>query len=247
MKIIPIKTNKIIPRKQNLFQVINKFIPLLKDRSIVVITSKIVSICEGRVVKIGKVDKKRLIEKEADYYISPEKNKYNITLTIKKNLLIPTAGIDESNGNGYYVLWPKNPQQTANNVRKFLKNKFSLEHIGVIITDSKTTPLRWGTTGIALSHSGFSALNNYIDKPDIFGRPLHVTKANVMDALAAASVLVMGEGDEQTPLAIIEETSFIEFQERNPYQSELKELHISIKDDLYAPLLEAVKWLRGKK
>lgn len=246
MKTISIKTHK-ITSSQALSQIINRYISSLKEKSIVVITSKIVSICEGRVVKIGEIDKKKLIEQEAEYYLPSYGNKYNITLTIKRNLLVPTAGIDESNGNGYYVLWPKDPQKTANEIREYSKKKFSLRHVGVIITDSRTTPLRWGTTGIAIAHSGFSALNNYIGKPDIFGRPLHVTKANIVDALAAAAVLVMGEGNEQTPLAIIEDLPFVKFQDRNPSKSELKGLQISMRDDLYAALLKGVEWLRGGK
>lgn len=246
MEIIPLKTHKITPG-ENIFEVIEQYVSSLKEKSIVAITSKIVSTCEGRVIKIGKIDKKELIEKEADYYLPPQQNKYNITLTIKNSLLVPTAGIDESNGNGYYVLWPKDPQKTANKLREHLKNRFSLRQVGVIITDSKTTPLRWGTTGITLSHSGFSALNNYIGKPDIFGRFLHVTKANVMDGLAAAAVLAMGEGNEQTPLAVITGVSFVKFQTRNPTKPELKQLQISIKDDLYATLLKGAKWRRGAR
>ncbi len=245
MQVNPIKTDK-ITTKQSLLKLLERYLLSCKDKSIVVITSKIVSICEGRVAKIGEVDKKELIEQEAEYYLPPDQNKYNITLTIKKNLLVPTAGIDESNGNGYYILWPKDPQKTANRVRAYLKKKFALRNLGVIITDSRTTPLRWGTTGIAIAHSGFSALNNYIGQPDIFGRPLHVTKANVVDALAAAAVLVMGEGNEQTPLALIEDVPFVKFQDRNPSKLELRGLQIPIKDDLYAALLKGVKWLRGK-
>ncbi len=94
MKIFPIKTHKIRPYKQNLFEILDKYLKSLKERSIVVITSKIVSICEGRVVKMEKADKKELIEQEAEYFLPPEENKYNITLTIKGNLLVPTAGID---------------------------------------------------------------------------------------------------------------------------------------------------------
>lgn len=246
MKIFPIKTHKIRPYRQNLFEILDKYLERLSQRSIVVIASKIVSICEGRVVKIEKTDKKELIEQEAEYFLPPEENKYNITLTIKGNLLVPTAGIDESNGAGYYILWPKNPQKTANEVREYLSDRFSIKKVGVIITDSKTTPLRWGTTGIAIAHSGFAALNNYIGKPDIFGRKLKVTKANVLDALAVSAVLVMGEGNEQTPLAIIEDIPFVKFQNRNPSEKELREFHIDMEDDLYRPLLKSIKWRKGE-
>lgn len=245
MKIKVIKTNKIIPNSESLYAILDRYLTTFKEHSVFAITSKIVSICEGRVIKIEDADKKQLINREAELLLPPEENKYNITLTIKNNLLIPTAGIDESNGNGYYVLWPFTPQNTANNVRDYLCNRFSLNQVGVIITDSKTTPLRWGTTGVAVVHSGFLALNNYIGKSDIFGRELRVTKANIMDALAVTAVLIMGEGSEQTPLAVIEDIPFVQFQDRNPTEEELNELKISLDDDLYAPLLKAVKWRKG--
>ncbi len=247
MKIFSIKTHKIRPYKQNLFEILDKYLKSLKERSIVVITSKIVSICEGRVVKMEKADKKELIEQEAEYFLPPEKNKYNITLTIKGNLLVPTAGIDESNGNGYYILWPEDSQKTANEVRQYLCKRFSIKKVGVIITDSKTTPLRWGTTGVAIAHSGFASLNDYIGKPDIFGRKFKVQKANISDALAVSGVLIMGEGSEQTPLAVVEDVPFVKFQNRNPSKKELKEFHIDMEDDLYGSLLKGVKWRKGSK
>lgn len=246
MEIFSIKTSKIKPYQQNLIQVLNKYLTDFRECSILIITSKIVSICEGRVAKIGEADKKELIEKEAEYFLPPEKNKYNITLTIKGGILVPTAGIDESNGNGYYILWPQNSQDTANMVRQYLRERFKIKKAGVIITDSKTTPLRWGTTGVAIAHSGFSALNSYIGKSDIFGRKLLVTKANVADALAVAAVLAMGEGSEQTPLAVIKDVSFVKFQSGNPSSKELRESRISMEDDLYAPLLKGVKWIKGR-
>lgn len=246
MNITPVRTQKLIPGKQTLFEVLDKHLPDLSERSMVVITSKIVSICEGSVIKIGEDDKTRLIQQEAEYFIPPDQSRYHITLTIKNNLLIPTAGIDESNGFGHYILWPKDPQKTANAVRRYLINRFSVKHVGVVITDSRTTPLRWGTTGVAIAHSGFSALNDYIGKPDIFGRKLKMTKANVLDGLAAAAVLVMGEGREQTPIAVMSDIQFVKFKTKNPSQKELKEFHIAIRDDLYAPLLTAVDWKVGK-
>ena len=162
-------------------------------------------------------------------------------------LLIPAAGIDESNGNGYYILWPEDLQEMANRVRQHLRKRFLIRKLGVIITDSKTMPLRWGTTGVAISYSGFSPLYDYIGKRDIFGRKFKMQKANIVDALAASAVLVMGEGAEQTPLAIIEDVPFIKFQEKNPSKKELKDFLINMDDDLYCPLLKSVKWKKGMR
>jgi len=100
-------------------------------------------------------------------------------------------------------------------------------------------------TGTAIAHSGFLAVNDYRGRPDIFGRLLQMTTVDVADALAAAAVLVMGEADEQTPLAVIDDLPFVCFQEHDPSPEELQQRWIDIKDDLYAPLLQGVEWQEG--
>ncbi len=243
MKITTVRTEK-VDNNSNLFKILDKTILRMGEESILVVTSKIVALCEGSSVSTQDRAKNELIEQEADYYLPASKSKYNVTLTLKNNILTPSAGIDESNANGRYVLWPKNAQQSANAIREYLCQRFGQTKLGVIITDSKTTPLRWGTTGIALAHSGFLALNSYIGKPDIFKRMLKMTKSNIRDGLAAAAVVVMGEGNEQTPLAVIEDIPFCQFQERNPTMQEIQELVIAPEDDIYAPILQKVEWKR---
>lgn len=247
MKIIPIKTDKITPGNHTIYDILDKFVVSVPENSILAITSKIVSICEGRVVKNdGKILKDTLVKAEADLYLPRTRSKYNYCLTIKDNILLPAAGIDESNGNGYFILWPKNSQKTVNAIRKYLIKRFNLKNVGVMITDSKTTPLRWGTTGVSVAHSGFRALNDYIGKPDIFGVKMQATKVNIADAIAVSAVLCMGEGQEQTPMALVSDLPFVKFQKNNPTKKELAEICISMDDDLYAPLLKSVRW-REKK
>ena len=79
----------------------------------------------------------------------------------------------------------------------------------------------------------------------MFGRALRVTKVNVADALAASAVVVMGEGNEQTPLVIISDTSFVRFNPLPPSKKELEGFKIDIKDDLYAPILLKANWRKG--
>ncbi len=245
MKITPIKTHKILANKESIYEILEGYVKKIKEKSILTVTSKIVSLCEGNVKKIGTTDKKKLVRETADYFFPLEISKYSSMLTIKNNFLVFASGIDESNGNGYYILWPKDPQRSANKIRAFLKKRFYLKNVGVIITDSKTVTLRRGTTGFALTHSGFNALNDYIGEPDIFGKTMQITMSNIADGLAASAVATMGEGKEQTPLAIIEDTPFVKFQNRNPTKKELDELNINIDDDLYAPLLKSVRWKKG--
>lgn len=247
MQVIPIRTHKITDKDKDLFAILDRHIQELNENCVVAVTSKIIAICEGRIAKTNEADENKLIKEESQYFLPASENKYNVNLSIKNNYLIAGAGIDESNGNGYYVLWPSDPQKWANTIREHLVKKFGIKHLGVIITDSKTTPLRWGVTGACIAHSGFGLLKNYIGEPDIFGRKLIHTKQNIGDGLAAAATLEMGEGDEQQPLAIIENVSFVEFQTRNPTRKELEALKISIDDDLYSALLKNAPWIKGGK
>lgn len=251
MTVTAYKTHK-IKSDDSLFAILDRYLPTLEEQSVVVLASKIVGICEGRVVKITDPDKKdlqktELVEKEADYYLPIGYNKYGFMITINRNILVASAGIDESNSDGYFSLWPKDPQKSVNEIREYLRSKHHIKHIGVILTDSKLTPLRWGVTGIAIAYSGFDPLNDYIGKPDIFGRLMHAEKANIADSLATAAVAEMGEGDEQQPLAVITNAKFVNFIDRNPTQDELKTLNIALEDDVYASLLTSVDWKKGTK
>ena len=247
MKVTAIKTHKITTRDTNLLKILDKYLPHLRERSVVAISSKIVSICEGAVVPADKLTKDKLVEDEADYFLPKKENKYGFHISIKNGTIIASAGIDESNGNGNYILWPRNGQKTANSVRSYLSQKYKVKDVGVIIVDSKTVPLRWGTVGTTLAFSGFSALNNYVGSKDLFNYRMRVTRSSVYEGLGASAVLVMGEGAESTPIAVIESLSSIKFQRRNPSKNELKSLSISIKEDVFAPILTRVKWRLGKK
>ena len=242
MRVQAIATHRITTAASDLLAILATYIQSVEEQTILAITSKIVALCQGRVVPMADADRQALIQAEADYFLPPGASRYGVTLTLKENLLTPNAGIDESNADGAYVLWPHEPQQVADDVRAWLCRQFGRQQVGVIITDSAPVPLRWGVTGVAIAHSGFLALNDYIGRADLFGRPLRMTKANVAQALATAAVLVMGEGDEGTPLAVITDAAFVQFQERAPTAEELQQLPIKLEDDLYAPLLTGVAW-----
>ncbi len=246
MTITPIKTNPITIEDHDLFAILDKYLPKIKECSVLAVTSKIVSICEGRGVKIGEKNKDDLIKQEAQYFIPRDQNPYHVTLTVTRNNLVAGAGIDESNGNGYYILWPGNAFESANSIRDYLTARFNLKQVGVIITDSRTTPLRYGVTAMALSYSGFLPLKDYIGKPDIFGRPFQFEKLNIIDCLASAATVVMGEGSEQTPLAAITDLPFVEFQDRNPTPEEIESIKINLDTDLYGPLLKNAPWQKGE-
>lgn len=245
MNVTPIKTHKITTKDTDLLKIHDTYIKKLHERSIVVIASKIVAITQGRVVDPKTVNRDELIIKEADLYLPKEKHRHNLFITIKDNYLTYSSGIDESNSDGDLVLWPKNVQKTTNEVREHLKKRFKLKHIGVIVTDMAAIPLKWGVIGGALSYSGFEPLKDLRGKPDVFGRKFEYTKVGILNGLATAAAVVMGEGNEQTPIGIISDIPFVKFVNRNPTNSELNSLKIEPSEDLYGPLLSAVSWKKG--
>ncbi|MBI2588906.1 coenzyme F420-0:L-glutamate ligase [Candidatus Saccharibacteria bacterium] len=247
MLVRPLKTKKILPGAQSMVEVLDESLEKVEEKNILVVTSKIVALCEGRAVPIKGNDKEELIKQEADYYLPRRSSKWNFEFTITKKTLIMSAGIDESNTNGNYLLWPKDPQKSVNEIRSYLKKRFSLETVGVIITDSSCTPMRWGTVGVPIAYSGFEPKKNYIGTKDLFGYTLKVSQSNIAGGLAAAAVVTMGEGKEQTPLALISDIPFVSFLDHDPTQEELDQYFIGHKeDDLFEPFLSSVKWLPGK-
>ena len=247
MNIRSVKTHKVTSQDNDILKIIDQYIPILEENSILVVTSKIVAISEGSIIPQDQVSKDELVLKQADMYLPKEGNTFNLFVTIKDNILAVNAGIDESNADGKYVLWPTNAQQSADAISSHLHKKFNLKNVGVLITDSKTTPLRYGITGIGIAYSGFVAINDFKGKPDIFGRILKMTTVNVMDGIAAAAAVVMGEASEQTPLAVVTDIPFVQFQDHAPTKEELDLLDIDPATDVYGVMLQSTPWKKGGK
>jgi dihydrofolate synthase / folylpolyglutamate synthase len=239
----------LVTANDNLEQVIAEAVPSIPERSIVIIASKLFSTTENRFVSKTtgeKAEKHELVKKEAERYLDPTSSKYGVMLTIKRNWMFANAGIDESNANDHYLLWPNNPQKSINKIWHFLRKHYGLKEVGVTMSDSISIPLNWGVTGHAIAHCGFNPLRSYIGKKDLFGRVLQMEQTNVAQAITAIASVEMGEGDEQTPLAIVSDITNVEFADHEPTAEELAALHIELEDDVFAPLLTSVTWQKGE-
>lgn len=207
---------------------------LVQERMVLAVTSKIVSLAENRLVSRQTIDKAQLVQQEADVYLG--EIGYGCHLTIKEGLFIPSSGIDESNSeHGDYILYPKDPTASAKALWTQLRSFWKVKELGIIFTDSHTSPLRQGVTGICLSYWGFRAVRSLVGTQDLFGRELKMTQMNLADGAASMAVLVMGEGQERQPLALITELD-LEFCE----ESDPRELRIPLKEDLYYPILKSL-------
>ncbi|MBP7768741.1 coenzyme F420-0:L-glutamate ligase [Candidatus Woesebacteria bacterium] len=244
MKLIAIRT-PIVHAKDDLFTILRAALPQVPERSVVVITSKIVALAENAVVPVvtgSKEEKHQVVAQEAEQYIDPSASKYNAMLAIRHGILSVNAGVDMSNAGNQYVLLPQHPYESAAKIWHWLRATYGLQEVGVLITDSKTFPLKWGTMGTALAHAGFKGLRNMIGETDLFGYQMSMTQVNIAEGLAAAAVLCMGEVSEQTPLCLAEEIPQIEFQDHPPSPQDIQDLHIAIEDDVYAPILTTADW-----
>ena len=219
---------RVFKEGDDLISFIIENISKLHDGSVLAITSKIVALAEGRVADV--VEKGTLIETESMWRSHILKEWW---LTVRDGVVSVNAGIDDSNANGKLVLLPNDSFASAEKIRAELRKHFGVKNLGIVITDSRVAPLRAGVTGVALGYAGFRGVRDYRGKEDIFGREMQVTQTNVADCLATAAVLVMGEGAEQCPLAVIEDApvEFVDTVDRS-------EVQMPLEQDMYRKLFE---------
>jgi dihydrofolate synthase / folylpolyglutamate synthase len=232
MKIKTIKTS-IFKQDDDLMSFLNKYLKKLSEGDIVVITSKIVALAEGRVMSIEDVKmREKVIKAESQFAM---KTKYT-WLTIKDNTVMSSAGLDRSNADGMTILLPKDSYQSASSIRKHLMKKHGLKKLGVLITDSRYLPLRAGIVGVSMGYAGFKGVRDYVGKKDLFKRKINYSRVDIADSLAMGVVLEMGEVDEQMPVAVISDAP-VDFVNR----IDRHELDINVKEDVYQPLFERIK------
>jgi len=119
------------------------------------------------------------------------------------------AGIDQSNiaheddaDDSLCLLLPVDPDASAERIRVFIKQCHGVD-VGVIINDSLGRAWRNGSLGLAIGVAGFTALEDYVGKTDIYGRELKVTLVAAADEMAAGASLVMGQTSEKTPVVLV--------------------------------------------
>ncbi len=171
--------------------------PGIADGDILVITSKIVSKAEDRVVR---ADRESAIDAETVRVVA-RRGPTRISQT-RHGLVLAAAGVDESNTEpGTVVLLPVDPDGSARRLRKAVSER-SGARIGLVITDTMGRPWRAGQTDTAIGAAGVQPLRDHRGQQDTFGNLLEVTVAAVADEIAAAADLVK-QKTAQIPVAIV--------------------------------------------
>ncbi|TAN26320.1 MAG: coenzyme F420-0:L-glutamate ligase [Actinomycetota bacterium] len=162
----------------------------LENLDVVVVTSKIVSKAEGRVVMLDSQDEaafEKLVLSEAKRVL---RKRGNLLITeTHHGYICANSGIDQSNiKNGYAVLLPRDPDLSARRIHQQLANRTGLK-LGVIISDTFGRTWRKGVTDIALGCAGIAALVDLRGTKDSGGRTLVATEVAIADEIASAAEL----------------------------------------------------------
>jgi len=190
---------------------------MIENGDVLVISSKFISISQGRVLKINnsKVCNKakqisekfnsndkfmEIVFRESDEILGGVSG---FVMSSTDGILAPNAGIDKSNSKGTeLILYPIEPYRFAEELKRKIFLEFNLR-VGIIIVDSRLMPARIGTTGVTIACAGLEPTKDLRGENDLDGNPLKVTFQATADNLASIANHMMGEGDDLKPIAII--------------------------------------------
>ena len=221
----------------------NKFI--LEDDDIIVIAQKVVSKSENRYKNLLEIKPSKqatnlalslnrdpafiqLILNESNEIISTDKNV--IIVEHKLGFININAGIDRSNiseNKNLVLLLPEDPSSSSQKIYEDISSKIK-KNISVIITDSVTRPYRSGVMNFALASTNIQSLIDLKGEKDIYGNILQATEIAIADELAAASGLLMGQGNDGMPIVIIRG-----FDRKHYLKNDAFNLIVKKEDDLY--------------
>ncbi|MGA1363025.1 MAG: coenzyme F420-0:L-glutamate ligase [Ilumatobacteraceae bacterium] len=176
--------------------------PLL-DGDVLIVTQKIVSKAEGRLVEIDASDPlshKVLVEQEARRVVR-RRGDLIITET-RHGFICANSGIDLSNvERGFAALLPLDSDRSARRIRDIVRARLGVE-VGVIVSDTFGRPWRKGLTDVAIGVAGIAGVVDLRGTEDALGRVMQVTEVAVADELASMGELVMGKSNG-IPVAVI--------------------------------------------
>jgi coenzyme F420-0:L-glutamate ligase/coenzyme F420-1:gamma-L-glutamate ligase len=218
----------------------------IEEGDIVVVAQKVFSKAENRVIRLKDVvPSEKAVETAKTVGKSPrfielvlretkrvlKAAREVLLVEDKRGLICINAGIDKSNveGRGNFALLPEHPDESAQKCRSDIR-KLTGKNVAVIVCDTYSRPFRRGQVNFAIGIAGIKPFKDYRTKRDLFGQVLKVKNVAVVDELAAAAELLMGQATEATPVVIFKGLrDIIESCE----ECHTNELFISSKEDLF--------------
>ncbi|SCE72284.1 coenzyme F420-0:L-glutamate ligase [Micromonospora mirobrigensis] len=206
LEILPVLGIGDVTEGDDLAALIAAAAPWLRDGDVLVVTSKIVSKAEGRLVDVPADGPERLAAR--DEVLAAETARVVATrgatriVQTHHGFVMASAGIDASNVDPTrLVLLPKDPDASARALRAALHERHGVD-MAVIISDTMGRPWRNGLTDVALGVAGMAAVRDHRGEVDPYGNELQLTQMAVVDELAGAGELIKGKRD-QVPVAVV--------------------------------------------
>jgi len=222
----------------------------IEDGDVIAIAHKVFSKTENRVVRLADVVPSRrakevagitgksprfieLVLKETKRILKASRD--ILLVEDKRGLVSINAGIDKSNveGRSDFALLPEDPDESAEKCRNQIK-QLTGKDVAVIVCDTYSRPFRRGQVNFAIGLAGLGPFRDYRGKKDLFGQTLKVKNIAVVDEVAAAAELLMGQAREATPVIVLKGLGdSIVLCDR----ARLRDLLISSEEDLFQDAL----------
>ncbi|MEV0392702.1 coenzyme F420-0:L-glutamate ligase [Polymorphospora rubra] len=206
LEILPVLGLGDITPGDDLAALIARAAPWLRDGDVLVVTSKIISKAEGRLVDVPVDGPERETAREEvltaeTARVVARRGPTRIVQT-HHGFVMAAAGIDASNVDpSRLVLLPKDPDASARSLRAALRERHDVD-VAVIVSDTMGRPWRNGLTDVALGAAGIGPIRDHRGETDPYGNELQLTQMAVVDELAGAGELVKGKCD-QVPVAVV--------------------------------------------
>src|SRR3989449_5104955 len=188
-----------------------------RNGDIIAVASKVVAIVEGNMVRLSSVrPAKRARRLGQRYKMDPEfvqvvlnesdkvySGVNGALLTLKDGDAVANAGADQKNAPlGHAVLWPRDSDKTSRRLRAQMEGRYG-KKLGILIVDSRVTPLRLGTIGLALGCAGFAPVRDLRGSADLYGRRARITGQALAHWLAGGAHVGVGESKGQKPFVLV--------------------------------------------
>lgn len=200
----------------------------IQNGDVLVVTHVIVSRAEGKVVNLNEVTPSEFAKTIAEQY---EKDPALVEVVLRESkgirrmgdgklitetkhgFVCANSGVDKSNvpGERNVALLPEDPDRSAREIRQEIKRLTGCD-VAVIVSDTHGRPLREGEINVAIGVAGMKPLRDRRGEKDLFGYVLRVKQTAIVDELASAAELVMGQADEGVPAAIIHGYNYSRFE-----------------------------------
>lgn len=193
-----------------------------EENDVIVVAQTIVSKAEGNVIDLREVKPSELAGRIASQLDKDSREvevilrqsseivrlRHVLIARTKHGFVCANAGVDHSNVDPEHVtILPDDPDASAAKIREAIKRKLGVD-VAVILSDTQGRAFRLGCMGVAVGVAGMNPLRDLRGRRDLYGKELKATITSPADALAAASVLVMGEASEGTPVVVVKGASY---------------------------------------